>query len=184
MQLTLPGTTIEVSAYREDIANDVLSHIFSAGGVVLSQISVMTGLEPYTVQNWVKRGFLAPPTKRQYSRRQFTRVVIINMLKETLQIDQIVKLLSYINGELSTESDDLIDDTQLYTIFVNLIGLLERGYSDEKTLSDACDKILCNYKETVVGSRARVKRVLIAMYFAYIGTEARQKSAELIRALE
>ena len=41
--------------------------------------------------------------------------------KETLQIEKATKLLSYINGVLSDESDDLIDDFELYNCYVNLV---------------------------------------------------------------
>ena len=68
---TPPGTTIEVSTLERDATHRIFSNIFAAGGVVLSQISHMTGLEPHTVQNWVKRGYLSPPKHRQYSERQF-----------------------------------------------------------------------------------------------------------------
>ena len=92
----LPGTTIETNLNETNISNVILKNIFSAGGLVLSQVSQLTGLEPYTVQNWVKRGFLSPPQKKLYSKNQFCRIVIINMLKESLQIEKITGLLSYI----------------------------------------------------------------------------------------
>ncbi|MFR8526814.1 MAG: MerR family transcriptional regulator [Flavonifractor plautii] len=28
---------------------------------MLSQVASLTGLEPYVIQNWVRRGFVAPP---------------------------------------------------------------------------------------------------------------------------
>ena len=118
---TLPGTTIEISSLEKDGARHVFSHIFSAGGVVLSQISRMTGLEPHTIQNWVKRGYLSPPQHRQYSERQFVRVVIINLLRQSLQLDEITDLLSYINGKLSDEADDAVDDPTLYHMFCNVL---------------------------------------------------------------
>ena len=37
--------------------------MFLAGGLTLSQVCQISGLEPYTVQNWVKRGFLSNPTE-------------------------------------------------------------------------------------------------------------------------
>ena len=46
-----------------------------AGGMVLGQIASLTGLEPHTVQNWVKRGFLSNPVNKRYSCNQFCRIV-------------------------------------------------------------------------------------------------------------
>lgn len=92
---------------------------------MLSQVASLTGLEPYVIQNWVRRGFVAPPERKRYSRRQFSRIVLINMLKDSMQLDKICALLSYVNGELDDESDDLIDDFQLYLYIVRLAALVE-----------------------------------------------------------
>lgn len=80
----------------------------------------ITGLEPYAVQNWVKRGFLAPPVKKKYNRRQLSRIIIINMLKTALPMESICRILSYVNGQLDDESDDIIDDSVMYLIFLRL----------------------------------------------------------------
>ena len=54
MVKVLPGTTIEISGLSKDISRVMFDGIFAAGGITLSQVSVMTGLEPYMIQNWVK----------------------------------------------------------------------------------------------------------------------------------
>ena len=41
---------------------------------MLSQVTQVTGLEPYIIQNWVRRGFLAPPKQRKYTRRQLDKI--------------------------------------------------------------------------------------------------------------
>ena len=106
MEWTLPGTVLSVDADRPQAAEGVFSSLFLAGGLVLSQVTQVTGLEPYIIQNWVRRGFLAPPKQRKYTRRQLSRILMINALKSTLSIEQICKLLSYINGALDDEGDD------------------------------------------------------------------------------
>ncbi|HML45801.1 MAG TPA: DUF1836 domain-containing protein, partial [Clostridia bacterium] len=73
-------------------------------------------LEAYTIQNWVRRGFISPPEHKRYSKRQFCRIALINALKDCMQMDSVTRLLTYINGNLSDESDDLIDDTLLYAM--------------------------------------------------------------------
>ena len=110
MEWTLPGTMLSVDADRPQAAEEVFSSLFLAGGLVLSQVTQVTGLEPYIIQNWVRRGFLAPPKQRKYTRRQLSRILMINALKSTLSIEQICKLLSYINGALDDEGDDTIDE--------------------------------------------------------------------------
>ena len=84
MVKTYPGTTVEVSRLSVGDSRTLFDSIFLTGGITLSQMSLLTGLEPYVIQNWVKRGFVTPPQKRTYSREQFARIVIINMLKEEL----------------------------------------------------------------------------------------------------
>ena len=76
-----PGTTIEVLAMQKGSSRLLFDGIFAAGGITLSQVSNMTGLEPYMVQNWVKRKFVEPPQRKLYSKESFARIVIINMLK-------------------------------------------------------------------------------------------------------
>ena len=97
VEWTLPGTVLSVDADRPQAAEEVFSSLFLAGGLVLSQVTQVTGLEPYIIQNWVRRGFLAPPKQRKYTRRQLSRILMINALKSTLSIEQICKLLSEMN---------------------------------------------------------------------------------------
>ena len=61
MQWTIPGTTLEAEREQADRTGERFEALFSAGGLTLSQVASVTGLEPYTIQNWVKRGFLPPP---------------------------------------------------------------------------------------------------------------------------
>ena len=122
MRDVLPGTTVEADLRRPDAADMLLSPLFLTGGLMLSQVSQLTGLEPYVIQNWVKRGFVSPPERKKYSRRQFCRILFINMLKDVLQLEKICQLLSYVNGALADESDDLVDDSYLYTCLVACLG--------------------------------------------------------------
>ena len=60
----LPGTTVEADLRRPDAADMLLSPLFLTGGLMLSQVSQLTGLEPHVIQNWVKRGFVSPPERK------------------------------------------------------------------------------------------------------------------------
>ena len=75
MDWIIPGTTLKIQ--REDSArvDGLFSSMFMAGGMVLSQVASVTGLEPYTVQNWVKRGFLSPPERKRYTLNQLCRII-------------------------------------------------------------------------------------------------------------
>ena len=61
MQWTIPGTTLLGQREDADRVDSVFEALFLAGGLTLSQVSGIAGLEPHTVQNRVKRGNLQPP---------------------------------------------------------------------------------------------------------------------------
>ena len=70
MNWIIPGTTLEGQRENADRTNELFQSMFLAGGLTLSQVSSITGLESYTIQNWVKRGFLPPPQNKRYNIEQ------------------------------------------------------------------------------------------------------------------
>ena len=143
---------------------------------MLSQVCNMTGLEAHTVQNWVKRRFVSSPKGKMYDVDQFSRLVIINMLKQSLQLDSIEKLLSYINGNLDDNSDDTITDSELYHLFVSLLIRHEGLYNLDKTI-ELAEELTSSYNEPIPGARRRLCKVLVIMTRSYY-------SAELMRHAE
>lgn len=183
MATVLPGTTIEVSKVDVGTSRSMFDGIFAAGGITLSQVSVMTGLEPYLIQNWVKRGFVSPPQKRQYTKNQFARIVIINMLRESLQLDKICGLLSYINGVLDDESDDLISDSELYHMYSDMIANKNINITDEDSVIAAAEKAAEGYNEPRAGAEARLVRILRVMAYAHFATMSRRAAEEMLAHL-
>ena len=53
MNWTIPGTTLEAPRSNADQTAGLFQSMFLAGGLTLSQVSSITGLETYTIQNWV-----------------------------------------------------------------------------------------------------------------------------------
>ncbi|HBL83337.1 MAG: hypothetical protein A2Y17_05385 [Clostridiales bacterium GWF2_38_85] len=189
MIAVLPGTTIQTGLDKQDISKQIFDNIFAAGGLVLSQVSQLTNLESYVIQNWVKRGFLSSPVNKRYSKRQFCRIVIINMLKDTLRLDKITGMLSYINGVLSDESDDAIDDNQLYNYYVNLIVQLNKrghevSYIDNNKLCESVINMLHDYKEPFTGAKKRLQKVLVIMVNAHLSALLSKKTELLIGELD
>lgn len=174
---TLPGTVIELSPSEHSVRN-LLSSLFLAGGLVLSQISSLTDLSSHVLQNWVKRGFIPPPVNKKYSKRQFCRIIIINLLKDSLQIEGIVKLIGYVNGNLSDISDDLIDDSELYCYFVETITLADM---DINKLDSSIKTVFEEYKEPFPGEREKITSVVKIMSILYISSQIKN-SAELLIA--
>ncbi len=183
MKWTIPGTVLQ--AEREDAAyiQEQFGSMFLGGGIVLSQVAAVTGLEAYTIQNWVKRGFLTPPVKKRYTLRQLCRIVNINKLNSVLRMEQICGLLGYVNGHLDDESDDIIDDAQLYFMFVKLAARAQELYvaQDRDIL---LEQALADYQEPVPGARERVKQALRVMLTAWLAARMGQEAEKMLDNLK
>jgi len=183
MNWTIPGTTLEGLRSNADRTDGLFQSMFLAGGLTLSQVSSVTGLEPYTIQNWVKRGFLSPPKGKRYDMEQLCRIININLLKGVLPLEQICRLMAYINGDLQDESDDIIDDTQLYFTFVRLAARA-RHIGGTKKWGEAIAEVMEDYEETIPGAKERITKVLRIMLTAWIAGRLRIQSEEMIRDLD
>ncbi len=167
MSTTFPGTTIECSMLERGSSRVLFDGIFATGGITLSQVCIMTGIEPYLVQNWVKRGFLTAPRGRVYSRDQFARVIIINMLKQALQIDRICGLIKAISGVPNDKSDDLVSDEELYHIYVDMLSDKEMDIGNEQSVDNAAMRATENFAEPMPGARKTLCKILTAMLYAH-----------------
>ena len=183
MQWILPGTVLETDTRDAEHVQAILSPMFLAGGMVLSQVASITGLEPYIIQNWVKRGFLSPPRNKRYTLRQLCRILNINMLKGVLPMERICGMLGYINGALNDESDDLIDDSVLYFMFVRL-AVRARELDQTGRWDEAIDQVLEDYREPTSGARQRIAQVLRVMVIGYIASRMKQEAEQLLGEMD
>ena len=182
MNWIIPGTTLEGQRSNADRTDGLFQSMFLAGGLTLSQVSSITGLETYAIQNWVKRGFLPPPQNKRYNMEQVCRLLIINMLKGALPLEQICGLISYINGSLTDESDDIIDDTVLYFKFVSLAARA-RHIGGSKEWGEALEEVMESYTEPYPGAREKVMKVLRIMLTAWIAARLRDQADAMIAEL-
>lgn len=180
MEWTIPGTVLQGHRDQPEVAQAQISSMFLAGGMVRSQVAAVTGLEAHAVQNWVKRGFLSAPVGKRYTCRQFCRIAIINMLKGVLPMEKICVLLSYVNGKLDTESDDAIDDSQLYFAFLHVAAKLRDLAADQAALQQALDESLADYREPFPGAKQRVEQVLRIMLTAWASAQLQREAAALL----
>ena len=183
MQWTIPGTVLTGQREQAPFVREQFQSLFLAGGVVRSQVANLTGLEPHAVQNWVKRGFVAPPKGKRYSLRQLCRILIINMLKSALPMERICSLLTYINGQLDDESDDCIDDAELYFAFVRVAARYQGLMEDQQALRSCIRESLQEYKEPVPGARERVEQVLVVMLSAWASSQLQKQAEAQLSAL-
>lgn len=178
----IPGTTLSIRSEDAIMIEQQFSAMFLGGGMVLSQVCAVSGLEAYTVQNWVKRGFLPAPEHKRYNMNQLCRITTINMLKSALPMEKITSLISYLNGELDDASDDLIDDAKLYFLFVRLAARAADGNSQEQW-QKIIDSELRSYAEPIPGARQRVEKVLRIMLCAWSAAKLQRQAEDLLAAL-
>ena len=182
MEWTIPGTVL--TGPRSDVESSIrqIEGMFLGGGMIRSQLASVSGVEAHDIQNWVKRGFLSSPVNKRYSISQFCRIVTINMLRTAMPMERICSLLRYVNGDLADESDDLIDDTVLYFMFLRLAAQA-RHIGGTRSWEDALAEILGDYEEPIPGARERIDKVLRIMLTAWIGVRTIQKADQMLSEL-
>ena len=182
MKWTIPGTVLKIQRDHADGVEEMFSSMFLAGGMMLSQVASITGLEPYTVQNWVKRGFLSPPQNKRYTMQQLCRILHINMLKDVMPLERICSLLRYINGKLDDEGDDIIDDATLYFLFVRLAAR-SKQLDDPDIWQQAMEDALRDYQEPVPGARERIEKALRIMLIGNIACKMARTAEQMLDEL-
>lgn len=182
MEWKIPGTVL--SAQREDAPyiEKEFGAMFLGGGIMLSQVSAISGLESYDVQNWIKRRLLPPPVNKRYDLNQLCRILCINMLKKALPMEQICGLLGHINGDLDDSADDLIDDSQLYFLFVKLAARA-RYIGGSESWDDALEQVTAQYHEPRPGAREKLIAVLRVMLTAWVAVQLQENAKRMITEL-
>ena len=182
MHWALPGTVLQVSREEAQQIESMFTMMFLGGGMMLSQVANVTGLEPYAIQNWVKRGFLPPPRQKRYDMNQLCRVININMLRGALSMEKICNLLAYVNGRLDETCDDLIGDAQLYFMFVHLASRMRQLF-DKGTQENAIASVLREYTEPVPGAKQRVEKTLRVMLTAWLAGSMQQQAEKMLEEI-
>ncbi len=182
MHWIIPGTTLEGQRSNADSIGKQFQSLFLAGGLTLSQVSSITGLEAYTIQNWVKRGFLPPPQNKRYDMEQLCRIININMLKGALPLENVCRLMTYINGDLADEADDIIDDAILYFMFVRLAAQAQ-ALDSQQEWDQALETVMADYTEPFPGAKEKIIRVLRIMLTAWVATRMRQEAEKMFAQL-
>ena len=82
-------------------------------------------------------------------------------------------------GELDDESDDIIDDTVLYFMFLRLAARA-RHIGGTDSWDEAIADILRDYAEPVPGAKERIDQVLRIMLTAWIGVRTIQRAEQML----
>lgn len=186
MNKLVPGTTVPFSENIRDSAFEAVQPVLEAtGGLTLSQLSKITGLGGTTIQNWIKRGWVSSPKGKKYSEKQVLRILLINMLKDAMKLEDIARLMSYVNGDVEDNSDDIIADIHLYNILCRIIFTAEdagafgsgmiRQLIDEEILAHSCD----------IANAEKLRKAMYVMVMGYrIGFLKREMEEVLTGVLD
>ena len=180
MNEKIPGTNMTYGN-----GNDAFSvfrpMIEVTGGLSLSQICSITGLQPSTIQNWVKRDYIPRPENKKYFERHLARILLISALRECMNIEDIDVLMTTINGDTQDESDDIISDSKLYDYFCNSIKNLSSMTLDDKQIEDSIIQTLENEDDDI---KAKLVCALKVMIYAYISGICQKEVNENLKLLQ
>lgn len=165
--------------------SDFLDKIFYiSDGIMLSQIREITGVDGSTLQNWVKRGWVANTVNKKYSKDHLARILIINMLRGSMLLERIDFLLKYINGDVNSSEDDIISESKLYGYICNIIErLMCSSDDDEGKLIVFIKKCTGGYTERIAGARRRLEKALEIIVIAYYASSIQTYSTRLFLQL-
>lgn len=180
-----PGSVIRKSDAGNVCGEEFLNKVFfPTDGIMLSQIKEISGIDGSTLQNWVKRGWIGNTVNKKYSKNQLARILIINMLRDTMHLEEIDYLLKYINGTINWEEDDIIPEARLYGYISRIIdGTSENGISSMEKMREYISGSVCDYAETVPGAGERLRNALGVIISAYFASLAKENTRELFLGL-
>lgn len=143
--------------------------IRATDGLTLSQICMISKLEPSTIQNWIKRGFVPHPIKKKYYERHLARILLISELREAMQIDRVGELLRFINGDTDDLSDDIIEEERLYDVFREItLCLSDQPCSPDNIAELTADKAEKLLSDIPSASRRKITKALQIMAYTYV----------------
>lgn len=171
----IPGTTLAFNDVAADNCFSLIAPLLTiTKGLTLAQVRELTGLETSTIQNWIKRGWVKNPEEKRYGEEQTMRIILINMMRGSMQMEQIAFLMNYINGSVEDRSDDILPDRELFDILCSIIYECEQNaVYDTKELDMAIDSHLKRVTLRDDVSRTRLRTALRAMVLAILSTRMR-----------
>ncbi|MDE5833883.1 MAG: DUF1836 domain-containing protein [Ruminococcus sp.] len=171
MNRYIPGTTLKFSEQAREEAFSTIAPVLEAtGGLTLSQLSKLTGLTGSTIQNWIKRGWVSATHGKKYSKKQVQRILLMNMLRNAMKLEDIARLMEYVNGDVEDTSDDIIDDDVLYNILCRIIFTAEdEGAFEAKSIQKLIRRELeqCTNEIHIRSDEYKLHNAMFVMIMGY-----------------
>ena len=167
----IPGTQMDKKEMGNVTGLAFLDKIFYIqNGIMLAQIRDISGIDGSTLQNWVKRGWTGNAVNKKYTKDQLSRILLINMMRQSLQLEKIDFVLHYINGEIDNKDDDIIPECKLYDYVCTIIETAEKNDKATYTPEELCaciKTVTADYSEVFPGAKERLHKVLEIIITAY-----------------
>ncbi len=178
----IPGTVIEKKKIGNVTGLEFLDKIFFVtDGIMLAHIREICAIDGSTLQNWTKRGWVASAKSKKYDKNQLARILIINMMRDTMQLDKISRILAYVNGRVEDKTDDIIPESELYGYLCTIIDQLVEDElpPDADNIHDLIARALGGYEEKVAGALKRLERACSVIILTYYAALVKQKADSL-----
>ena len=180
---TIPGTTIPYTgAAQGGMFASLRPMITAANGLTLAQVCAITSLEYSTIQNWVKREFVAHPVAKKYGERHLARILIISMLRDAMKIEDVGELLRFVNGDTDDEADDIISEPDLYDLLCEVVRRTDAGIPDD-ALAMLIDDGIARCELHGEDAYRRLSAALAVMVRAYFAGVLAREAQSALRAL-
>ncbi|MDR2590608.1 MAG: DUF1836 domain-containing protein [Oscillospiraceae bacterium] len=177
----LPGTAKTYANQGEKGFAKIEMLLEATGGLSLSQVCAVTGLEGSTIQNWVKRGWVEHPRGKKYEEVHIARILIINALKECIKLEHIAKLMGYVNGKEQDGSEAIIRESQLYNYLCE--ALKQSGQADDHSkggVEGVVDRVISDYSDPNPNAKIRIQKALTVMIFACVCTDVKRRTEAMM----
>lgn len=177
----LPGTAMAFADSDAKGFSQIEMLISATGGLSLSQVCAITGLEGSTIQNWVKRGWVKNPKGKKYDEIQIARILIINALKDCVRLESIAQLMRYVNGTEEDRSEQIIRESELFDYLCDALRLL--GNSDDfsrRGVETIVDEVIRDYMGPTATARVRLSNALAIMLYACVCSDVKRRTEAML----
>jgi len=155
----------------------------ATGGLSLSQVCAVTGLEGSTIQNWVKRGWVSHPNGKRYEEVHIARILIINALKECIRLEHIALLMCYVNGP-DGSGEVIIKESELFNYLCDALSRMGKAQDHSRGgVESVVDAVTRSYSGPKPGARARIRKALALMIYACVCTDVKRRTETMMRQI-
>lgn len=175
---TIPGTIIKRESLNDATGADFLKRVFFVTDkIMLAQIREITGIDGTTLQNWVKRGWVKNPVNKSYSEEMLARILLINMMRDTVQLSRIINLFEYISGD-----EHEMSESGLYDCVCKVLDRASSGGIGG--LDEIVLDILLKYNDITTDAKVRILNGIRIIVVAYYATTMKSTAEYMLDSVE